>query len=121
MLSEVLFSREVRVEIRCGEAILAGTVPGRGEMFGLRPTGRLIGEVVQKRAIEGKPLLLVDRGAFGISSVDTRPTIPGARIVQNTSQHTLVEFPIGADVTNVSRVEFVLSYSDTVRCLGTRN
>lgn len=118
-LAQIPRHPQISVEIRCGEAIVAGTVPGRGSMFGLRPAATLIGDVIQARRAGGKLELVVDRGEFAIAGQGTLTGIAGGRIVRNTSQHSVIECPADAVDPAIRQVEFVLSYADTVRCLDT--
>ena len=111
----------VAVEIRCGEAILTGTIPGRGAMFGLRRTARLDASVIQRRGGDDGGALVVDRGGFNFAGVTgTHVAIRGARIVQSTSEHSVVWCPPDIALAGVAQVTFVLGYSDMTRCLETK-
>lgn len=121
ILGQVPVHPHVPVEIRCGEAIVAGTIPGYGPMFGLQPSATLIGNIIQIRPVSGALELVVDRGEYTISGKGTRIAIPGARIIRNSSQLSVVQCPESAVDSAISQVEFVLGYADTVTCLETRD
>jgi hypothetical protein len=107
----------VRIEIRVGEAVVAGTIPGRGHLFGLQPTASLLADVVQHRRLGDVSELVVHYGRYPISGKDARAMLEGATIGRRSSEHGVIEVVGGLDVSEVKRVELILGYADTAKCL----
>lgn len=119
MLSDV---RPLRPrEIRIGEALVAGTVPGGdGRSLGLKRPVRLESRIVEVQEVGEARRLLLDHGRTCIEIEATILNV-AAKPLAASSEMSLFELSRGAAIPRAGeRIELILGYHSTLRSLLNR-
>lgn len=106
---------EIQIEIRVGEAILAGTIPGSEPLPGLRSTTVLHGNIIQKRISASEGILLVDQGSRRLADKSKCIVPEGLSVRHMSSEQTLLVGSAELVTSLNSGVEFQLTYGDMAR------
>ncbi|MCF6302452.1 MAG: hypothetical protein L3J13_04525 [Devosiaceae bacterium] len=102
----------VQIEIRVGEAILAGTVPGSEPLPGLNSTAVLYGNIIQKRVSASEGILLVDQGTRRLAGKSKCLTPQGLSVRHMSSEQTVLVGSAELVTSLNSCMEFQLTYAD---------
>lgn len=103
----------VDLEVRVGEAILAGSIPGSFEKWDLEPTSWLRMNPLQTRVMEDGIVTILDQGTRRLSSPNALELPAPWRIVRASSEHSVATAPHGA--SQFSFVDVPMSYCDMAR------
>jgi hypothetical protein len=120
MLSDV---RPLRPrEIRIGEALVAGTVPGGdGRSLGLKRPVRLESRIVEVQEVGEARRLLLDHGRTCIEIDEATILNVAAKPLAASSEMSLFELSRGAAIPQAGeRIELILGYHSTLRSLLNR-